>query len=37
LKLFSVCLSEFKVNVLAHWSSATGEVTELDADAMDAE
>jgi mRNA turnover protein 4 len=35
LKLFSVCLSEFKVNVLAHWSSATGEVTEVNQNAME--
>ncbi|CAG9972276.1 unnamed protein product [Clonostachys byssicola] len=35
LKLFSVCLSEFKVNVLAYWSSATGEVTEVNPSAME--
>lgn len=29
LKLFSVCLSEFKVKVMAHWSAATSEVTEV--------
>lgn len=31
LKLFSVCLSEFKVKVLAYWSAATSEVTEVNA------
>uniref|UniRef100_A0A8H7NAV2 Ribosome assembly factor mrt4 n=1 Tax=Bionectria ochroleuca TaxID=29856 RepID=A0A8H7NAV2_BIOOC len=35
LKLFNVCLSEFKVNVLAYWSSATGEVTEVNPSAME--
>ncbi|KAK7225590.1 hypothetical protein V2G26_013593 [Clonostachys chloroleuca] len=35
LKLFSVCLSEFKVNVLAYWSSATGDVTEVNPSAME--
>jgi hypothetical protein len=30
LKLFSVCLSEFRVRVLAYWSAATGKVTEVD-------
>ncbi|KFA70033.1 hypothetical protein S40285_02084 [Stachybotrys chlorohalonatus IBT 40285] len=35
LKIFSVCLSEFKVQVLAYWSAASGEVTELEADAME--
>ncbi|KAH7041250.1 ribosomal protein L10-domain-containing protein [Microdochium trichocladiopsis] len=29
LKLFSVCISEFKVKILAYWSAATAEVTEL--------
>ncbi|KAM4057067.1 ribosomal protein [Hirsutella rhossiliensis] len=29
LKMFSVCLSEFRVKVLAHWSAASGEVTEV--------
>ncbi|KAK3375111.1 ribosomal protein L10-domain-containing protein, partial [Podospora didyma] len=29
LKLFSVCMSEFKVQLLAYWSQSTGEVTEL--------
>jgi len=29
LKLFSVCMSEFRVQLLARWSAATGEVTEL--------
>ena len=29
LKLFSVCLSEFHVQMLAYWTAATGEVTEL--------
>ncbi|ATY63854.1 60S acidic ribosomal P0 [Cordyceps militaris] len=31
LKMFDVCLSEFKVKVLAYWSAATGEVTQVDA------
>nr|G0S616.2 RecName: Full=Large ribosomal subunit protein uL10; AltName: Full=Ribosome assembly factor mrt4; AltName: Full=mRNA turnover protein 4 [Thermochaetoides thermophila DSM 1495]8PV1_CF Chain CF, Large ribosomal subunit protein uL10 [Thermochaetoides thermophila DSM 1495]8PV2_CF Chain CF, Large ribosomal subunit protein uL10 [Thermochaetoides thermophila DSM 1495]8PV3_CF Chain CF, Large ribosomal subunit protein uL10 [Thermochaetoides thermophila DSM 1495]8PV4_CF Chain CF, Large ribosomal subuni len=31
LKLFSICLSEFKVSLLGYWSSASGEVTELEA------
>ncbi|WYZ40125.1 hypothetical protein EsH8_IV_000466 [Colletotrichum jinshuiense] len=35
LKLFSVCLSEFKVQVLAYWTSASGEVTEVNPNAMD--
>ena len=35
LKLFSVCLSEFKVRVLAYWSAATGEVTEVDGEKME--
>ncbi|KOS18711.1 mRNA turnover protein 4 -like protein [Escovopsis weberi] len=35
LKLFGVCLSEFKVQVLAYWSAATSEVTEVDPAAMD--
>lgn len=30
LKLFSVCLSEFRVKVVAYWSAASGEVTEVD-------
>ncbi|OAA54139.1 60S acidic ribosomal protein [Niveomyces insectorum RCEF 264] len=29
LRLFSICLSEFSVEVLAYWTAATGEVTEL--------
>ncbi|KAI1393248.1 mRNA turnover protein 4, partial [Hypoxylon trugodes] len=35
LKLFSVCLSEFKIKVLAYWSAATTEVTPVDPEAMD--
>lgn len=35
LKMFDVCLSEFKVRVVAYWSSATSEVTEVDPAAMD--
>ncbi|KAL7780763.1 ribosomal protein L10 domain-containing protein [Trichoderma afarasin] len=35
LKLFDVCLSEFRVKVLAYWSAATNEVTEVDQAAMD--
>lgn len=30
LKLFSVCMSEFRVTLVAYWSAATGEVTELE-------
>ncbi|KAI1465146.1 mRNA turnover protein 4 [Daldinia caldariorum] len=35
LKLFSVCLSEFKIKVVAYWSAATSEVTPVDPEAMD--
>ncbi|PHH86830.1 hypothetical protein CDD83_9689 [Cordyceps sp. RAO-2017] len=35
LKLFGVCMSEFRVRVVAHWSAATGEVTEVDPSAME--
>ncbi|KAJ4144756.1 hypothetical protein LMH87_003627 [Akanthomyces muscarius] len=35
LKMFDVCLSEFKVKVLAYWSAATGEVTQVETSAMD--
>lgn len=31
LKLFSVCMSEFRVRLLAYWAAETGLVTELDA------
>ncbi|RYO78090.1 hypothetical protein DL762_008881 [Monosporascus cannonballus] len=31
LKLFSVCMSEFRVRVRAYWSAATSEVTVVDA------
>ena len=31
LKLFGVCLSEFRVKVVAYWSAANGEVTEVEA------
>lgn len=37
LKLFGCCMSEFKVKVLAYWSSATGEVTEVDPEVMEEE
>lgn len=30
LKLFSICLSEFRVKLLAYWSASSGEVTELE-------
>jgi hypothetical protein len=30
LKMFSVCLSEFRVRVLAYWTTKTGIVTEVD-------
>ncbi|KAI2637274.1 ribosomal protein L10-domain-containing protein [Xylaria nigripes] len=29
LKLFSVCMSEFRVHVLAYWSAATSEITKV--------
>lgn len=29
LRLFGICLSEFRIDVLAYWSAASGEVTEL--------
>ena len=29
LRLFSICLSEFRIEVLAYWTAASGEVTEL--------
>ncbi|EMR64726.1 putative mrna turnover protein 4 protein [Eutypa lata UCREL1] len=32
LKLFSVCMSEFRVSVRAYWSAAAGEVTVVDKD-----
>ncbi|EHK41372.1 hypothetical protein TRIATDRAFT_127105 [Trichoderma atroviride IMI 206040] len=35
LKLFDVCLSEFKIKVLAYWSAATSEVTEIEQAAME--
>ncbi|GJC90960.1 ribosome assembly factor mrt4 [Colletotrichum liriopes] len=35
LKLFGICLSEFKVKVLAYWSSSSGKVTEVNPNAMD--
>ncbi|XDG00484.1 hypothetical protein ABKA04_000099 [Annulohypoxylon sp. FPYF3050] len=35
LKLFSVCLSEFKIKVLAYWSAAATNVTPVDPEAMD--
>ncbi|KAI1763085.1 mRNA turnover protein 4 [Hypoxylon sp. FL1150] len=35
LKLFSVCLSEFKIKVVAYWSAATSEVTPVNPEAMD--
>jgi mRNA turnover protein 4 len=31
LKLFSVCISEFRIKVRAYWSAASGEVTEVEA------
>jgi mRNA turnover protein 4 len=31
LKLFSVCMSEFRVRVLSYWSAASTEVTQVDA------
>ncbi|KAI8958003.1 mRNA turnover protein 4 [Daldinia sp. FL1419] len=35
LKLFGVCLSEFRIKVVAYWSAATSEVTAVDPEAMD--
>ncbi|KAI1075307.1 ribosomal protein L10 [Whalleya microplaca] len=35
LKLFSVCLSEFRVKVLAYWSASTGDVTQVDGASVD--
>ncbi|GJC95657.1 Ribosomal protein L10 [Colletotrichum higginsianum IMI 349063] len=35
LKLFGICLSEFKVKVLGYWSASTGKVTEVNPNAMD--
>ncbi|KJZ72896.1 mRNA turnover protein 4-like protein [Hirsutella minnesotensis 3608] len=35
LKLFSVCLSEFRVKILAYWTAASGEITEVDPSAME--
>lgn len=35
LKLFSVCLSEFRVKTVAYWSAASGEVTVVDAEGAD--
>ncbi|KAF3355183.1 Dynein light chain, cytoplasmic [Verticillium dahliae VDG1] len=29
LKLFGICMSEFHVELIAYWSAATGEVTDL--------
>lgn len=29
LKMFSVCMSEFRVRVLAYWTAASGEITEV--------
>ncbi|KAL2109880.1 hypothetical protein VUR80DRAFT_1886 [Thermomyces stellatus] len=37
LKMFGVCLSEFKVKISAYWTAATGEVTVVDPNAMDVE
>ncbi|KAK2732210.1 60s acidic ribosomal protein [Colletotrichum kahawae] len=37
LKLFSICLSEFKVQIMAYWSAASGEVTEANPNAMEAD
>ncbi|EJP65225.1 mRNA turnover protein 4 [Beauveria bassiana D1-5] len=35
LKMFDVCLSEFKVKVLAYWSAESGEVTQVESSAME--
>lgn len=34
LKLFGLCISEFKVQIVAYWNSATSEVTEINPNAM---
>ncbi|PHH64705.1 hypothetical protein CDD81_4146 [Ophiocordyceps australis] len=35
LKLFGVCLSEFRVQVVAYWSASTSQVTEVDTSGME--
>ncbi|KAL1878823.1 hypothetical protein VTK73DRAFT_7476 [Phialemonium thermophilum] len=35
LKLFGVCMSDFRVRLLAYWTASTGEVTEVDAGGME--
>ena len=35
LKLFGVAMAEFKVQVLAYWSAASGEVTVVDQEALE--
>lgn len=35
LKLFSVCLSEFKIKVLAYWTAATTEVTPVNPEGVE--
>lgn len=35
LKLFSICLSEFQIKILAYWSAATSEVIPVNAPAVD--
>lgn len=34
LKLFGIAMAEFRVQVLAYWSAATGDVAEVDGDAL---
>ncbi|KAM0341956.1 hypothetical protein ACHAPQ_000260 [Fusarium lateritium] len=35
LKLFDMCMSEFKVKVLAYWNAGNSEVTEVNSEAME--
>lgn len=35
LKIFSVCMAEFRINVLAYWSAASEQVTEVNTDRAD--
>lgn len=37
LKMFGVCLSEFRVQIVAFWTAATGEVTEVNTSGMEVE
>ena len=35
LRIFSVCMAEFRVRIVAYWSAESGNVTEVDVDAME--